>query len=207
MSKDQGFLKDAYHTGNAEETRALYDRWAETYDAEIRENGYATPSRCAAALAGFVPDQTAPVLDVGCGTGLSGLALRDAGFALIDGCDLSAEMLKQAAERDRLYRALIKIDLNDALPFEPGAYTAIAAIGVLASGNAPAGLIDQMLEFLPADGFFVFSLNDNTLKDPEYEARIVENIDTGQVRLLFRQHGPHLPGIGMQSTVYVMQKT
>jgi DNA/RNA-binding domain of Phe-tRNA-synthetase-like protein len=35
---------------------ALYDEWAESYDDTLNESGYATPDRCAEALAQFAPD-------------------------------------------------------------------------------------------------------------------------------------------------------
>ena len=95
-----GFLNKVYSARNAEETRDLYDAWAASYDAEIRENGYATPGRCAAALAQFSDNLDGPILDFGCGTGLSGVALRLAGFTHIDGVDLSADMLRGAQDKN-----------------------------------------------------------------------------------------------------------
>jgi hypothetical protein len=58
--------------------------------------GYATPARLAEALAAHVPDRTAPLLDFGCGTGLSGQALRAAGFTTLDGTDITPGMLEKA---------------------------------------------------------------------------------------------------------------
>jgi len=46
-----------------------------------------------------------PVLDVGCGTGVSGLFLRDVGFADIHGSDFLPEMLALAKEKD-IYNTL-----------------------------------------------------------------------------------------------------
>lgn len=206
MGDDLGFLKNAYSVNNTQETREFYGKWAETYDQEIRENGYVTPQRCAAALAQFAPNLDAPVLDVGCGTGLSGVALRAAGFTTIDGNDLSAEMLAHARAREGLYRTLWEVDLENPLPFEPDTYAHVCAMGVLATSHAPASTIDDILAILPTDGLFVFSLNDHTLLDPDYEARIMENVDTGTVRLLFNDYGDHLPGIDLKSKVYVLQK-
>ena len=79
------FLDKAYQARDAASTRTLYDDWSASYDAEVSENGYATPKRCAEALASFTQDMSAPILDFGCGTGLSGLALKLAGFEVIDG--------------------------------------------------------------------------------------------------------------------------
>jgi predicted TPR repeat methyltransferase len=207
MAEDTSYLNKAYKVENIGQTRKFYADWADTYDAEVRKYGYVTPGRCAAALAGLAPDLLAPVLDVGCGTGLSGLALRDAGFGCVDGCDLSPEMLRKAAKHVGLYRKLRETDLSEPFPFTPGTYAHIAAMGVIATGHAPPETIDEILSALPSGGLFVFSLNDHTLEDPAFEARIAENTDTGEAVLLFKEHGPHLPGYGLESSVYILQKS
>lgn len=201
----QGFLGNAYAARDAAQTRELYDDWSASYEAEVGENGYVTPNRCAEALAKYARDQMQPVLDFGCGTGLSGLALKLAGFATIDGFDLSEEMLAQAKAK-RLYRSLQLIEAGAPLPFEKGTYPAIAAIGVIGAGAAPISLLNTLLKALDRDGLLVFSLNDHTLKDRGSEGQINEWTDCGAARLLFRENGPHLPGINLNSTVYVIEK-
>ncbi|MGC3937112.1 class I SAM-dependent DNA methyltransferase [Roseobacter sp. EG26] len=201
----QGYLNKVYDARDAAQTRALYDDWSDSYDAEVAENGYITPSRCAEALAKFAKDQTAPILDFGCGTGLSGLALKLAGFETIDGMDLSEEMLAQAKAK-RLYRDLTVIDADAPLAFKPGTYAAIAAIGVIGAGAAPISVLDTLLHALKRDGLLVLSLNDHALEDKTNEARINEWLDCGAARLLLREHGPHLPGIDLGSNVYVLEK-
>ncbi|AXI54706.1 methyltransferase type 11 [Sulfitobacter sp. JL08] len=200
-----GFLSKAYSTREADGVRRLYDDWAATYEAEISENGYATPGRCAAALAQYVTDKAAPVLDFGCGTGLSGLALKLAGFETIDGVDVSPDMLDRAREKN-IYRTLTAIDADDDLPAAPGQYNAIAAIGVIGASAAPASSIDDLMHALDPGGFFVLSLNDHALADRIYEAKLCEWIDCGAAHLLFRENGPHLPGINMNANVYVIEK-
>ena len=96
---DEKFLPSSYGLETTEATLAHYEAWAGSYDAEIgEENRYAQPGRCTRALlaSGIGPD--ARILDVGCGSGLSGVALVRGGYALIDGCDLSPSMLALAAE-------------------------------------------------------------------------------------------------------------
>lgn len=202
--KDQ--IENAYNIENTEQARGLYKNWAETYNAEVAKHGYATPGRCARAVASFAPDLTVPVLDVGCGTGLSGMALKDVGFSTIDGCDISPEMLAKAGEVNDLYRKSWQTDLENPFPFEPGTYAIITAMGVITPSHAPPETIDAILSVLPKDGLLAFSLNDHALEDPTFEARIAENVDTGTARLLFKEHGDHLPGFGLGSVVYVLQK-
>ena len=201
----QNFLDKAYTARTADETRALYDDWSASYEAEVGKNGYATPARCAEALAAHSDDLTAPVLDFGCGTGLSGLALKLAGFATIDGLDLSAEMLAQARDKGA-YRTLNVVEAGANLGHSPGDYAAIAAIGVIGAGAAPIDTFDVLMNGLSSGGKLVFSFNDHALDDPVNEARVSEWVDCGAARLLFREHGPHLPGIGIGSNVYVIEK-
>ncbi|WP_299961845.1 methyltransferase domain-containing protein [uncultured Roseobacter sp.] len=198
------YLTRVYGSRHPDDTRALYDDWSDGYEAEVRENGYVTPGRCAEALAKHVPDLTAPVLDFGCGTGLSGLALKLAGFAALDGVDISEEMLAKARAK-RLYRALALRAPGDGVPDLTG-YAAVAAIGVIGAGAAPMSVFDDLMRGLRKGGFLVLSLNDHALADRCNEARICEWTDCGAARLLFREHGPHLPGINLKSTVYVLEK-
>ena len=199
------FLDEVYELPDADATRALYDDWAETYDAELSSAGYAGPARCAKALARFAEDLSAPILDVGCGTGLSGQAFKAAGFTAIDGTDFSDRMLK-AAESKGAYRTLLKGDLNDPLPGAQGEYAHLAAVGVFSPGHAPAELIDQALAHLPSGGCFVFTLNDHALAEGVYEGRLREVLDCCAAELLFKEHGPHVPGEGLKATVYVLRK-
>jgi len=200
-----GFLSKAYGTRAPEGVRQLYDDWAATYESEIGENGYATPGRCAAALAQYVRDKATPVLDFGCGTGLSGLALRLVGFETIDGVDVSADMLAKAKDKN-IYRTLTKINAADKLPAAPGQYGAIAAIGAIGASAAPASSVDDIMHALGSGGFFVLSLNDHALSDRVFEAKLCEWIDCGAAHLLFKEYGPHLPGIKMNANVYVIEK-
>jgi len=143
----KGFLDKAYTARTADETRDLYDAWATSYEDELTQSGYVTPGRCAEALAHALPDRDASILDFGCGTGLSGLALRQAGFTVIDGVDLSAEMLAGARAKGA-YRTLTQIEAGAALPAMPGDYAAITAMGVIGAGAAPIAVFDTIMAAL-----------------------------------------------------------
>ncbi|MDF1718454.1 MAG: methyltransferase domain-containing protein [Antarcticimicrobium sp.] len=201
---DESYLDKVYDARDAESTRRLYDDWAASYEDELTRNGYATPARCAAALAAHVPDLSAPILDFGCGTGLSGQALNAVGFTAIDGVDLSPDMLEVAREKD-LYRRLDVIEAG--APLSRGGYGAICAAGVIGAGAAPVSIFDTLMVALSPGGRLMFSFNDHALAEPEYEDKIDSYLGAGKAELLFREHGPHLPGIGLGATVYVIAKT
>ncbi|WP_397543411.1 methyltransferase domain-containing protein [Roseovarius salis] len=199
------FLDRVYGAGTPEATKAMYDAWAASYDAEIAENGYATPERVAAALHAHVADPATPVLDYGCGTGLSGLALRLAGFEVIDGMDPSEEMVEGARRKD-IYRTLSVMDLDDPAPVPQDAYHAITATGVIGPGAGPATLFDTLLTALPPGGLLAFSLNDHALADPQYEAAMTAWLEAGAARLNFKEYGDHLPGQNIKCNVYIIEK-
>ncbi len=199
------FLENAYGLETPEKTREFYDAWSGSYDEDVAEAGYATPERLSAALAKFT-DLSRPVLDFGCGTGLSGAALREQRFQTIDGMDASSEMLERAHERG-IYRNLTFIsNPKQPPPIETGVYGAIVACGVIGSGAAPLPVFDALMSVLASKGFIAFSFNDHTLKDRSFEGRINDYIDTAAARLRFWEYGPHLPGIHMKSMVYVLEK-
>ncbi len=199
------YLDKAYSARDADATRALYDGWAASYEAEIAENGYVTPGRSAAALAQCVEDKTIPLLDFGCGTGLSGLALGMAGFTTIDGVDVSADMM-EVAKAKNVYRSLQQIEAGQLPNHKPGDYAAIAAIGVIGAGAAPISVFDQLMTALGKGGKLVFSLNDHALEESQNTARINEWTDCGAARILFCEYGDHLPGINLKANVYVLEK-
>ena len=199
---DKEFLQGAYGLDGPEATKALYRDWAQSYEDEVLANGYATPERCAVALAKFATNPDGPLLDIGCGTGLSGAALAKHGFSCIDGTDFSPEMLA-LAEKKGIYRSLTLGDVNTPLP---GNYANAAAIGVFSPGHAPPESLHEFLAVLQPGGCLVFSLNDHALKDAAYQGAIMNEIDGGGAELLANDYGPHLPKIGMQCRVYVLRK-
>jgi predicted TPR repeat methyltransferase len=110
----------------------LFDQYAARFDADLEGRlGYRTPALVAALLeaGGVRPDRTRRVLDLGCGTGLSGVALKPFAKRLV-GLDLSPRMLAEARKRG-LYDALEEADLLAFLPKQRAAFDIVAAADVL----------------------------------------------------------------------------
>ncbi len=199
------FLDKAYDLETTEDTQKLYRDWAASYDAEVAENGYATPGRVAKALGTVLTEKDVPILDFGCGTGLSGLALKLGGFAVVDGMDPNPQMLELARGKD-VYRNLTLMDIADAAPVAKGSYAAITAIGVIGTGAAPASTLDLLMKALDPGGVLAFSYNDHALADRQYTGRLNQWLDCGAARLRFQKHGPHLPRQNLEATVYILEK-
>lgn len=205
-SDERTFLDEVYGVEDAETTRSLYADWAATYDDETRAAGYVTPGRCAGALADAVDDLSAPIHDLGCGTGLSGEALKAAGFSTVDGSDFSQAMLDFAHTKEGVYRSLMLADMNNPLPFAAGEYAHVAAVGVFSPGHAPPETIDDVMDRLPVGGCFVFSMNDHALEIPGYQQHIDALVQAGRAETAFREYGDHLPKHGLKSMVVVLRR-
>ena len=76
------------------------------------------------------------MLDAGCGTGLSGIALRDAvgPATVIDGIDISTGMLEVAGKAGA-YRTLTPANLAEVLEIDTDTYDAVTCIGTLTAGH------------------------------------------------------------------------
>jgi len=139
--------------------RDLFDQYATRFDADLEGRlGYQTPKLIAALLQtqGILPNGERRVLDLGCGTGLSGVVLKP--FARrLEGLDLSPRMLAQARQRG-LYDALHEADLLEWLPQHSAAFDLIAAADVLNYLGDLAPAFGALAKALRPTGHTVFSL-------------------------------------------------
>ena len=92
-------LEMVYAAKTPEEIAAAYAVWAATYDAETMAVGYLLPFLITSWVARHVPAGEGPLLDAGCGTGLSGPNVKALGYDDIAGLDISEDMLRIAASR------------------------------------------------------------------------------------------------------------
>jgi SAM-dependent methyltransferase len=201
-----GLLDTAYDLETGEETLAHYRWWAATYDQEIGvDKGYAQPARCAAALAGMT-DRPGSVLDVGCGTGLSGVALRDVGFTDVDGCDFSLPMLERAAETG-VYRRLFEADLNAGLGVEDCAYDHAVAVGVFSFGHIRPNALRSVIRAVQPGGTVVVGLNDHFWDVGSFPSELEAIEADGLASVVSREHGEHLPGADIMGWVVVLVRS
>lgn len=90
----------------------LFDSYAEKFDHELTNNlEYLTPQYLYTLVVEYVSSiNKLNILDLGCGTGLSGQLFQELAHTLT-GVDISAKMLEQAHSKN-IYHNLIKSDIN-----------------------------------------------------------------------------------------------
>jgi predicted TPR repeat methyltransferase len=163
MSNDTTALAKVYSAQSAEELADAYAAWSNDYDRETAQSGYCLPFMITAWVARHVARGDGPILDAGCGTGLSGPYLQALGYAALEGLDLSEQMLALAAARGS-YRTLEKAALGGPLPWPDGYFAAVFSAGVFTEGHAPASSLTELVRITRPGGHLVFTVRDVVLE-------------------------------------------
>jgi 18S rRNA (guanine1575-N7)-methyltransferase len=122
--------------GRPEGTRAPQDFYdekeARKYNGSSRIiNIQAEITKRAVQMLSLPDDKSCYLLDVGCGSGLSGEVIEDLGHYWV-GCDISSSMLEVANERETSSTGnLIHSDMGQGLPFRPGTFDGVISISAL----------------------------------------------------------------------------
>jgi predicted TPR repeat methyltransferase len=112
------------------EVAGRYDAWATRYDDDLSSWSYQAPDVVAQTVVSRRPD-AGSALDVGCGTGLVGRALRGRGFSgRITGLDLSRASLELAGDSGA-YDDLRQADLQQRLDVADDSVDVVVCVGVM----------------------------------------------------------------------------
>ena len=74
--------------------------------------------------------ETSLLLDIGCGSGISGEVLTELGFSWL-GLDISAPMLHKAKTFNEVEEDLVLADMGAGLPFVPGVFDGAVSISAI----------------------------------------------------------------------------
>ncbi|OED41328.1 hypothetical protein AB833_09960 [Chromatiales bacterium (ex Bugula neritina AB1)] len=137
-------LAGAYALDTAQDNIDYYRDFASVYDEEFAAGlSYQYPEVLNEIYQSQATPDDTPVIDIGCGTGLVG-ALLDLPPALVDGVDISGEMLA-AARKKSIYGALYQVDLTTGTGELPSQYGAVLSAGTFTFGHLGAEVLPQML--------------------------------------------------------------
>jgi predicted TPR repeat methyltransferase len=153
--------------------RAIYDRWAATYDSKVDMLCHRLiPER----LIGELGAGPARILDLGCGTG-KGADRLFADQQLVGGVDISPKMIEQASRRP--YVALYCQELTQLLPDKEYPFDAVMMIGVMELVVDPAPIIAYICRALRARGLLgiTFPLNRRIASPLEPRAYSTDEIE------------------------------
>jgi predicted TPR repeat methyltransferase len=141
----------------AEHIRSLFNDYADTFDEHLVEHlHYRAPGLILNSLLQATPTRNWDVLDLGCGTGLCGMALRPHAKTLV-GVDLAQRMIELAKKRN-VYDELINSQLMDVLQSRAGRFDVIVAADVLIYVGDLAALMPKVAGALKPGGHFAFTI-------------------------------------------------
>lgn len=103
------------------------------------------------------------ILDLGCGTGLCGVAIKSLAKRL-DGVDLSKPMLEVANKRN-IYDSLVAADIYEFLSKKHNEYDVVVAAGLFEHIGEPEQVFSSTFKVLRENGYFVFTTDENKSDD------------------------------------------
>lgn len=189
MSEETIDLAAAYSVKSPDDNRRLYAKWAATYETSfVDAKQYRYPKAIAEVFNDVVPPTTR-VLDIGTGTGLTGMYLsRLRPELLIDGMDISPEMLAKARLKIRengaaVYRQLYERDLTREVPNENPPYEALFSSGTFTHGHLGPECIANLLPLLEPNGWLVVGVNNEHFESRGFEDALASLVATGAIEV------------------------
>ena len=141
--------------------RAVFDGYAERFDEHLLSLGYRIPGamrRCAIEWLREEPENVeSPVLDLGCGTGLIGVAISGLPIGPVTGIDISERMLDEARRR-AFYSELVQADVVTWLRDEHRTWGLVLAADMVCYFGSVDVLMAAVRAKLRPKGWFVFSI-------------------------------------------------
>lgn len=139
--------------------RDMFDSYAGRFEHDLVDKlDYRGPELLLQALAGLLPQTPAlDILDLGCGTGLSGIAFKETARR-IEGVDLSPRMIEKAYDRaiyDRLTVAEIGAHVAS---LDAASYDLVIAADVLVYVGDLAPILSGVARVLRPGGLFAFTV-------------------------------------------------
>ena len=180
-------VDDAYAVEKPEDCIRLYDKWAKTYDQDFVERVHYMQFRQVAEQLLLRKDKiVGPVLDIGCGTGVVGICLRDGGVAEIDGIDISGEMLEVAREKksaagDAAYRNLIQADLTQSIDIADDHYGGLVSAGTFTHGHLGPDSLDELWRVAAPGAQCAFTVRATHYKNAGFSDKLAGDVDEGLI--------------------------
>lgn len=186
--------------GDVDAIQRYYEDWADDYDNDVGAEQYDLPDEVARLLDqivrqdagepidGLTIDPAPPnpaILDVGCGTGLIGVRLGQAGYSTIDGIDLSPAMIERARARGCYQNLASGIDITAPLPDDlVGAHDIVVIGGVFTVGHVPPSALSAVAAMVRPGGLLLMTTRKQYYDETDYQSVSDQLEADGTVKLL-----------------------
>ena len=188
-----------------DELMAVYDGWADRYDRELLEDwGYTSPQKAVQLLLEAMGSPDLAVLDAGCGTGLVGVLLKEAGLSSLTGIDYSPGMLAEA-EKKGVYDALHTMDMNLPLTLPADSYDAVTCIGTFTSTHVRPEAVTELARLTRSGGVLVFTVRDDYWRSTNFIDLLTELHISGVARIEQIRLEPYIHSEGSECRFVVLR--
>ena len=171
---------EAYQLKDSNAHREYYDSWASSYDTDFAaRSGYIFPEELVQRFLACAVTDDDPILDIGCGTGLVGLAFADSGKT-VDGMDISTGMLAEAG-RTGAYRNLFEVDLTNPSTIPAARYGGLVSCGAFTIGHLGPGALQSVLQLARPGALCAIGINQQHYEDEQFGASVETLVDTGRI--------------------------
>ena len=190
---------------STDELMEVYDSWADRYDQDLLKDwGYSSPQTAVHSLQEAMVTSDLHVLDAGCGTGLVGVLLKEAGVSSITGIDYSPGMLARA-DMKGVYDTLHTMDMNEALTLPSGCFDAVTCIGTFTFTHVKPSALRELVRVTRTGGVLVFTVRDDywhetLFMDLVAELHMTKKVQVEQIRL-----EPYIHSEGSKCRVVVLR--
>ena len=188
MSKKRPLnVDDAYALETPADSVRLYGEWADTYDSNFVESeGYVVHLRVAEVFLRQRSLINGAVLDVGCGTGIVGVSLREGGIEVVDGVDISTQMLSEAGKKKTrndvpVYRRLIAADLTKRLDIPDKQYAGLISAGTFTHGHLGPDSLDELWRVAAPGAVCAIGVRDTHYKSMDFGEKLSVDVAKGTI--------------------------
>jgi len=211
-------LDDAYSVKTPDDNRQLYAKWADTYETIfVATQKYRYPQAISEVFHNVITSANiSSVVDIGTGTGLTGMYLSSLRPNLIiDGVDISPEMLTKAREKKRLdgssvYQLLLEKDMSKPAVTPNSPYDALICSGTFTHGHLGPEALDNLIKLVRPDGWYVIGVNNEHFEAREFDKKLNQLIETNQIAdlqiLKIQVYEPGSDHYGDQARVLVFRR-
>ncbi len=169
------WLDIVYNEKSSVKLKQHYKFWADDYDQDLVDWGYAYPSQLKKVMTQDIKvKKDSKILDAGCGTGLVAQVLSDMNFKNIVGLDYSIDMLK-IAKNKKIYKRLIQESLNKKTSLRSNQFDIVLCTGVLTSGHVGAKAINELIRVTKNKGYLILSIAESIYEKLGFKDEIEKN--------------------------------
>ncbi len=199
------FITEAYSLKDKEGMIGFYDKWAQEYDEQMLGKGYESPQRIAQILDDYLLEYDIAVLDIGCGTGLTGKHIKSTGISRLDGMDISAEMVEVARSR-HIYRDLFVADVNLPLEIPDNSYDAAISSGTFTHGHVGSEPLLEIFRIIKPGGLLACTIHFELWHDRGFDATFAKMIGNHEIQCLALREGPFYENAANEGWFCIYQK-